>query len=256
MYRLDGRKAIITGAAHGIGRGIAERLLAEGCDVGIFDRDLEAAQATAKALGKPGRKVAVAGGDVSVKADVDKGMAQLMGELGPVDILINNAGICRIGKLLDMAECDWNETFGINVNGLFHATRAVVPQMVARRRGAVVNLASWMGKSGADSYGAYCASKFAVVGLTQTLALELGEHGVRVNAVGPGLIVDTKMRDESEAMRRAQGLPTAADRAKSIPLRRPGYPRDIANAVVFLASDEADYITGETVSITGGLWND
>jgi len=256
MYRLDGRKAIVTGAAHGIGRGIAERLVAEGCDVGIFDRDLETAQATAKAIAKPERKVAVVSGDVSVKTDVDTGMAALMGELGPIDILVNNAGICRIGKLLDMAESDWNETFGINVNGLFYATRAVVPQMVARRRGAVINLASWMGKSGADSYGAYCASKFAVVGLTQTLALELGAHGVRVNAVGPGLIVDTKMRDESEAMRRAQGLPTAVDRAKSIPLRRPGYPRDVANAVVFLASEEADYITGETVSITGGLWND
>lgn len=256
MYGLDGRKAIVTGAAHGIGRAIAERLVAEGCDVGVFDCDLEAAQGAAKAIAKPGRKVVVAAGDVSVKADVDEGVGSLLAELGTVDILVNNAGICRIGKVLEMTDRDWNDTFGINVNGLFHVSRAVMPQMIARGRGSVVNLASWMGKSGAASYGAYCASKFAVVALTQTLALEVGEHGVRVNAVAPGLIVDTKMRDDSELKRRAQGLPTAEDRATSIPLRRAGLPRDIAQAVVFLASDEADYITGETVSITGGLWND
>jgi NAD(P)-dependent dehydrogenase (short-subunit alcohol dehydrogenase family) len=106
------------------------------------------------------------------------------------------------------------------------------------------------------SYSAYCASKFAIVGITQSLATELGEHGVRVNAVGPGLIVDTKMRDESEIKRKAEGLPDAYERAQAIPLRRPGFPDDIAKAVAFLSSDEADYITGETISITGGLWND
>lgn len=256
MYGLDGRNAIVTGAAHGIGRAIAERFLAEGCNVGILDNDLEAAQAAAKAIAKPGRKVVVAAADVSVKADVDKGVGALLAELGTVDILVNNAGICRIGKVLEMSDRDWNDTFGINVNGLFHLSRVVMPQMIARGRGSVVNLASWMGKSGAANYGAYCASKFAVVALTQTLALEVGEHGVRVNAVAPGLIVDTKMRDDSELKRRAQGLSTAEDRAKSIPLRRAGLPRDIAQTVAFLASDEASYITGETVSITGGLWND
>jgi NAD(P)-dependent dehydrogenase (short-subunit alcohol dehydrogenase family) len=256
MYGLEGRKAIVTGAAHGIGRAIAERFVAEGCDVGIFDCDAEAAKAASKAIAKAGRRVFVATGDVSVKADIDRGMTALMNDLGPVDILVNNAGICRIGKVLEMTERDWNDTFGINVDGLFHACRAVMPQMVARRRGSVVNLASWMGKSGAASYGAYCASKFAVVALTQALALEVGEHGIRVNAVAPGLIVETKMRDDSEVKRRAQGLPTAEDRAKEIPLRRAGVPQDIAKTVAFLASDEAGYITGETVSITGGLWND
>ena len=169
---------------------------------------------------------------------------------------MNNAGICRIGKLLEMEEADWRATFGINVDGLFHVTRKVVPGMVDRRSGAVVNLASWMGKSGVAAYGAYCASKFAVVSLTQSLACEIGEHGVRVNAVAPGLIVRTKMRDESEGLRREQGLPTAEDRAQAIPLRRPGWPEDVAKAVCFLASDEAEYITGETISVTGGLWND
>ncbi|HEX7076742.1 MAG TPA: SDR family NAD(P)-dependent oxidoreductase [Hyphomicrobiaceae bacterium] len=256
MYGLEGRKAIVTGAAQGIGRAIAERLVAEGCDVGIFDRDAEGARATADALRTGTRRIAVASGDVSVKADVERGMAFLKAELGPIDILVNNAGICPIGKLLEMPEEQWHATFGVNVNGLFYISRAVVPDMIARRRGAVINLASWMGKSGVASYGAYCASKFAIVALTQTLAVEIGEHGVRVNAVAPGLIVETRMREESEVHRRAMGLSTAEDRAKTIPLRRAGLPRDIANAVAFLASDEADYITGETISVTGGSWND
>ena len=113
-----------------------------------------------------------------------------------------------------------------------------------------------MGKSGAKAYGAYCASKFAIVALTQTLALELGEHGVRVNAVAPGLVVQTRMREESEEERRREGLPLTEERAKSIPLRRAAVPEDIAKAVAFLASDQAAYITGETLSVTGGIWND
>ena len=255
MYGLNGRTAIVTGAAHGIGRGIAARLLDEGCVVGILDVDLAAAEETARALSSKGRLVA-ARGDVSAKASVQAGLGELIRELGDIDILVNNAGICRVGKLLETSDEDWKATFGINLDGVFHVTRDVAPRMVARGKGSIVNLASWMGKSGVAAYGAYCASKFAIVALTQTLACELGEHGVRVNAVGPGLIVDTKMRDESEIKRKAEGLPSAYERAQSIPLRRPGIPEDIAKAVAFLASDEASYITGETISVTGGLWND
>lgn len=255
MYGLEGRKAIVTGAAQGIGRAIADRLVLEGCDVGIFDRDADMARRMAETLARPNRKVISVSGDVSVKEDVEKGIGALMADLGAIDILVNNAGICPIGKLLEMPERDWHSAFGVNVDGLFHVSRVVVPGMIARQRGVVVNLASWMGKSGIANYGAYCATKFAIVALTQALAAEVGEHGVRVNAVAPGLIVETRMREESELDRRAQGLPLAAERAKTIPLRRAGLPVDIARAVAFLASDEADYITGETVNVTGGLWN-
>lgn len=256
MYGLEGRKAIVTGAAHGIGRAIAARLVAEGCDVGILDSDLEAARATAASIAKDGRNIAVAPGSVASKPEVETGISALEAELGAIDILINNAGILRIGKMLEMSETDWNDTFRVNVGGLFHVSRAVVPGMIARGSGAVVNLASWMGKSGVGSYSAYCASKFAVVALTQALAIEVGDHGVRVNAIAPGLVVQTKMRDEAEIDRRAQGLETAEDRAKAIPLRRAGLPEDIAKAAAFLCSDQAAYITGETLSVTGGLWND
>jgi NAD(P)-dependent dehydrogenase (short-subunit alcohol dehydrogenase family) len=256
MYGLQGKKAIVTGAAHGIGKAIAARLAAEGCEVGIFDLDKAAAEATGGAIIASGGKAFVASGDVSSKPDVVAGVAALTKALGQVDILVNNAGICKVGKILETSEEDWYATFGINVNGMFHMIRQVAPGMMQRRSGAVVNLASWMGKSGVAAYGAYCASKFAVVSLTQSLACEIGEHGVRVNAVAPGLIVDTKMRDESEMKRAQEGLPASAERAKSIPMRRAGLPVDVANAVLFLASDQAAYITGETISVTGGIWND
>jgi 2-hydroxycyclohexanecarboxyl-CoA dehydrogenase len=157
--------------------------------------------------------------------------------------------------LLDMDEADWRALFAVNVDGVFHVSRAIVPHMVERGQGAVVNLSSWMGKSGHPGYGAYCATKFAIIGLTQSLALELGPKGVRANAVAPGLIINTVMRDEAENYMKERGMPVAADRAKSIPLRRSGTPQDIANTVAFLASDEASYMTGEVVNVTGGLWN-
>ena len=170
--------------------------------MGILDVDREAARAAAGAIASSGRKAEFAVGDVSSKDSVAESVGSLMAALGRVDILVNNAGICRIGKMLEMSDGDWRATFGINVDGLFNVSRLVVPGMVERRSGSVVNIASWMGKSAVPAYGAYCASKFAVVALTQTLAGEVGEYGVRVNAVAPGLIVDTKMRDESEAERR------------------------------------------------------
>jgi NAD(P)-dependent dehydrogenase (short-subunit alcohol dehydrogenase family) len=126
--------------------------------------------------------------------------------------------------------------------------------MVERGFGRVVNMASWMGKRAAPLYGGYAASKFALIGLTQALALEVAGTGVTVNAVCPGLIVDTEMRRQSEAILEAHGLPLAAERAKSIPLQRAGYPTDVANLTAFLASDQSAYMTGEAINVAGGLW--
>ena len=256
MYGLQGKRAIVTGARNGIGRSIATRLAKEGCSIGIFDIDVKAADETMRHIRAQGSNCHSAIGDVSNKASVSAGMTELVSALGGIDILVNNAGICRIGKILDMTDLDWEQTFGINVDGVYHVTRSLVPLMVRQKSGAVINISSWMGKSGVHSYGAYCASKFAIIALTQALACEVGEEGVRVNAVAPGLILETRMREESEKDRAAQGLTLAADRVKSIPARRAGAPEDIAKTVAFLASNEASYITGETISVTGGSWND
>ena len=255
MTAMNGKKAIITGAAHGIGRAIALTLAERGFEIGMLEIDGDAAQKTIKEIEHFGRKVYVEVCDVTQGSQVKKASEKILTAMGHCDILVNNAGICRMGELLDMDEADWRALFAVNVDGVFHVTRAIVPSMVERGQGAVVNLSSWMGKSGHPGYGAYCATKFAIIGLTQSLALELGPKGVRVNAVAPGLIINTVMRDEAENYMKERGMPVAADRAKNIPLRRSGTPQDIANAVAFLASDDASYMTGEVVNVTGGLWN-
>jgi NAD(P)-dependent dehydrogenase (short-subunit alcohol dehydrogenase family) len=252
MEGLAGKRALVTGGGSGIGRSIALKLAREGCDIALIDIDEPAADAVAGEIRALGRQAAATRGDVSSVASVRAAVADLAG--APFDILVNNAGIARLGALLTMPEKDWRETFAVNVDGTFNVSRAVVPGMVERRRGAVVNLASWLGRRGMPPFGAYAASKFAVVAFTQTLALEVAASGVRVNAVCPGLIVDTRMREALEREADRAGLPRAAERAKTIPLGRAGTPEDVARIVAFLASDEAGYVTGAAYDVTGGLW--
>ncbi|MBO1077221.1 SDR family NAD(P)-dependent oxidoreductase [Roseomonas marmotae] len=254
MYGLQGRVAIVTGAGSGIGRAIALRMAREGCGVGIFDRDEAGARETAALVRGEGVPAAIAIGGVEQRQEVERGMAALTAELGEVGILVNNAGILRTAPFLDTSAATWRDTLAVNLDGVFHVCQAVLPQMVARQRGVIVNMSSWTGKKGVPNHSAYSASKFAVIGLTQSIAGEMAAHGIRVNAICPGIIVDTQMRVEAEELNRRQGLPDVEERAKSIPLRRPGYPADIARVVAFLASDEADYMTGQAVNITGGLW--
>jgi len=251
--RLTDRVALITGGGAGIGRAIALKLAREGCDVAILDLDETGAEATAEQVRALGLRAAVATGDVASASSVRDAVGALEREIGAFDVLVNNAGIARLGPLLTMSEKDWEDTFAINVTGTFHVTRAVVPGMVERRRGSVINLSSWLGRRGHPSFGAYAASKFAIVGFTQTLALEVAPH-VRVNAVGPGLIVGTPMRSVIDDASVRDGLPRAEERAKSIPLARAGTPEDVANLIAFLASDEAAYITGGFYDVTGGSW--
>lgn len=254
MYDLRGKAAIITGGGNGIGRAIGLRLADEGTNIGIFDIDEGAAEKTAADIRAKGVRAHVVKGDVTRKNDIEHGITVLIQRLGTIDILVNNAGILRVGSLLAMSDEDWTSSFQVNVDSVFWASRFVIPRMIERKSGCVINLASWLGKKGIANYGAYCATKFAVVGLTQAMAAELAEHGIRVNALAPGLIVDTKMREESEAMHRAQGLPLAAERINTIPLRRLGYPDDVARVAAFLVSKEADYMTGQTINVSGGLW--
>lgn len=254
MYGLTGRTAIVTGGAGGIGRAVALRLAKEGCDVGVFDLGAEGAARVAAEVEAAGRRAASASGDVSDRVSVDAGMGSLMDVLGTPDILVNSAGILRVGKMLEQSYEDFNAQFRVNVDGTFHVCQSVVPAMVVNGRGAVVNMASWLGKHGMGYYSGYCATKFAVIGMTQTLALELASTGVRVNCVCPGPIADTKMRDDAEEIHRRIGFPSAEERTASIPLGRLGTPEDVARVTCFLASDEADYMTGQAVNVTGGLW--
>lgn len=254
MYSLDGRIALVTGGAAGIGRRIATRLAEEGCDVAIFDLDGSGAEATAEEIRAAGRRALALAVDVSSHEEVAQAVARTRRELGPVDIAVNNAAITLVGKVVDMDAELWRKVFAINTDSVFHVAKAVLPDMLERRAGRIVNVASWFGKIGKPSYAAYSASKAAVIGFTQALAAEVAPLGVNVNAVCPGSIVGTRMRDDADRMSREQGLPTAKEREHLIPVGRVGLPDDIARVVAFLASDESAYMTGQAINVTGGLW--
>jgi len=254
MDDLNGRIAIVTGAGTGIGRAIALRLAEAGADVGLFDLDEASAHATRDQIRAIGRRATVTVGNVAERGDVLGAAAAMEHELGPINILVNNVGILRTCPFLEQSIEDWHRVFATNLDGVFHFSQAVLPGMVARCGGCIINMSSWTGKKGVANHAAYGATKAAILNLTQSLAEEFGQSRIRVNAVCPGIIVDTKMREVAEDLNRAQGLPDVATRTKALPLRRPGYPSEIADVVAFLASDRAAYITGEAVNITGGLW--
>jgi 3-oxoacyl-[acyl-carrier protein] reductase len=242
---LQGKVAIVTGGAQGIGRAIAEGLAEDGADIAVADLDPGRSQETVSAIQKLGRRA------LSVKVNVSdwndaKAMAdQVMQEWGRIDILVNNAGITRDGLLLRMKEEDWNLVLQVNLNGTFHCTKAVLLPMTKQRFGRIVNIASIVGAMGNVGQANYAASKAAVIGFTKTAAREYASRAVTVNAVAPGFI-DTAM---------TQGLsPEVKDALqKQIPLGRLGLPSDIAAAVRFLVSDAASYITGQVLHVNGGM---
>jgi NAD(P)-dependent dehydrogenase (short-subunit alcohol dehydrogenase family) len=248
--------ALVTGAGAGIGRAVATRLAVDGFDLALLDRDREALGVTESLVRALGRTAVPVVADVGSSDDVQAAVSKSLAAFGHLDVLVNNAGILSTGAFLDFTFQQWNDCLGVNLNGTFNCCKAVLPSMVANRRGAIVNMASWTGKRGVANHCAYGASKAAILNLTQCLAEEFGHHGIRINAVCPGIIVETGMRDEAERLNRAQGLPSVDERSARLPLRRPGYPREIADAVAFLVSEAAAYITGESLNVSGGLWMD
>ena len=251
MYALGGRVGLVTGGGGGIGRAIALRLAREGMRIAVLDRDGEAAQRVAAEL--DGLAVTA---DVTAADEVGRAVDAVLARYGQIDVLVNNAGICWTGPALDMPLETLRAMLRVNVEGVFIVSRAVLPHMIARRSGAVVNLASWAGKTGNAYFAGYSASKFAVIGLTQALAREMAPHGVRVNAICPGIVVDTAMRTALEAQQRQYGLPQTSEREKLVPLGRVSVPDDVARVAAFLASDEAAYMTGESINLSGGLLMD
>lgn len=254
MYNLVGKTALVTGAGSGIGRAIARRLAEEGCDIAILDIDREGAEEVAGLVRDAGRRAVAEVADVSDLEQVETGIVACKDALGKIDILVNNAGIIRVSTLVEMSPADWRDIFRVNVDGVFHCCKVVLPQMIERKYGRVINIASWAGKSGQPYLSAYCASKFAVIGATQSLAREMAPHNITVNAICPGIVIETAMRERLEEESRKLGLASAAERESNIPLGRLALPDDVAAVAAFLASEEAAYMTGQAINATGGLW--
>ena len=242
---LEGKTAIVTGSAQGIGRAIAETLAKHGADVVVADLDPGRSKEAVDAIVKLGRKALNVKVNVADWNDVKGMIDHVLKEWGKIDILVNNAGITRDGLLLRMKEEDWNLVLQVNLNGTFHCTKAVLQPMTKQRYGRIVNIASIVGAMGNPGQANYAASKAAVIGFTKTVAREYASRLVTVNAVAPGFI-DTAM---------TQGLPAEVKETlqKQIPLGRLGQPSDIAEAVRFLVSDEAGYITGQVLHVNGGM---
>lgn len=252
--RLNEQVAIVTGAGRGIGREIALRLAQEGAHIVIADVNLDEANEVARVVETKGRQVLTIRTDVSYAADVDNLVRITLDRFETIDILVNNAGIFQavpIGQPVSgVSETEWDRMMAVNLKGVFLCSKAVTQVMKQRKSGKVVNIASLAGKLGGIVSGAnYAVSKAGVICLTMCLAKECGPYGVRVNAITPGQI-DSPMTDVVLQYR------TRAEVEASIPLRRLGQPEDIAKAVVFLVSDEADYLTGEILDVNGGMFMD
>jgi len=242
---LEGKVAIVTGAAQGIGRAIAETLARHGADIVVADLDPGRSQDTVEAVRKLGRRALNVKVNVADWDDVKSMTDQVLKDWGKIDILVNNAGVTRDGLLVRMKEEDWNLVLQVNLNGTFHCTKAVLQAMSKQRSGRIVNIASIVGAIGNAGQANYAASKAAVIGLTKTVAREYASRMITVNAVSPGFI-DTAM---------THGLPPEVKETlqKQIPLGRLGQPSDVAEAVRFLVSEEAGYITGQVLHVNGGM---
>jgi sorbitol-6-phosphate 2-dehydrogenase len=249
---LHGEVAIITGAASGIGRGIAERFCREGARVAVVDIDDKKAQQAATALGTSAIAVAA---DVSSRTSVEEMVEAVQRRFGPITILVNGAGVSEVLPFLELKEAVWQRHLDINLTGAFLCSQAVLKSMVPRRRGRIINISSQSGKQGNSQYQAYCASKFGLIGLTQSLAMEFAAHGITVNAICPG-IVFTPLWEAmlpAYAEKRHMAPEQVAEYLVSrIPLGRLCTPEDVAGVAVFLASADGGYLTGQALNVNGG----
>ncbi len=243
---LSDKVAIVTGASRGIGRVIALALAGQGAKVVASARNAEALDnLTAEIKAQGGEAVAVVG-DVALDADANNLIGQAVATYGKVDILVNNAGITRDGLLLRMKSEDWDAVLNTNLKGAFLCTRAVAKVMSKQRSGRIINMSSVVGDMGNAGQANYCASKAGLLGLTKSVARELARRNVTVNAVTPGFIVTDMTEDMTDKAREAM--------TAQIPLGRLGESEDVANAVLFLASDQSSYITGQVLGVNGGMY--
>jgi meso-butanediol dehydrogenase / (S,S)-butanediol dehydrogenase / diacetyl reductase len=251
---LNGRRAFVTGGAHGIGRAIAQALAGNGVKVAIADIDGEAARRTVQEIGAGSVAVEV---DVRERASVERAFGEALKHLGGCDILIANAGVSTMRRALDLSDEDWDFNFAVNARGMFLTNQIAARHFVAQGAGCIVNTASLAAKVGAPLLAHYSASKFAVLGWTQALARELAPTGIRVNAVCPGFVKTGMQAREIEwesSLRDVSSQRVIDDYVAQTPLGRLEEPEDVADVVVFLCSDRARFMTGQGINVTGGVY--
>ena len=245
MASLDGRIAIVTGAARGIGQAIAVKLASEGADVALCDMEKDWLAETVSLITATERRVECFAVDVSHGAAVQTAVDQIIEKFGKIDILVNNAGITRDNLLIRMSEQDWDTVLQVNLKGAFLFTKAVARPMIKQRSGAIVNVASIVGLIGNAGQCNYAASKAGLIALTKSVAKELASRNIRANAVAPGFIKTQMTEKLSQDIRKKM--------LEAIPLKRFGLPEEVANVVLFLASDAAAYVTGQFLTVCGGM---
>ncbi len=250
MGRLDGRVAFVTGAGRGIGAATALRMAEEGARVALADVDTEGCQQVAAELSKIGSEGLVLRCDVTDSAIVQEAVDKTASHFGRLDILVNNAGVVRDNLLFKMPEDDWETVMNVHLKGAFLCSRAAQKYMVQQKYGRIVSLSSTaaLGNRGQANYS---SAKAGLQGLTRTLAIELGPFGITVNAVGPGFI-DTEMTRSTARRRGLDPDAVIAEASKVIPVRRVGQPRDVANVICFLCSEEASFVNGQVIYVAGG----
>lgn len=246
MKLLEGKVALITGAARGIGKALALRFAAEGATIAFsdlkYDENMEATEKEIQALGVQAKGFA---SNAASLADSEKLAEDVVAHFGRIDILVNNAGITRDNLLMRMTEQDWDLVINVNLKSAFNLTKAVQRTMIKQRSGAIINMSSVVGVNGNAGQSNYSASKAGMIGFTKSMAQELGSRNVRCNAIAPGFI-ETEMTHKLPDDVRTQWIST-------IPLRRSGKPEDVADVAVFLASDLSAYVTGQVISVCGGM---
>ena len=249
---LKDRVAIITGAASGIGKAIAKSYVEKGVRVAIADINLPAAQKAALEIGSTTLAVIV---DVKERDSVEAMVSEVEKTLGSPTILVNNAGISSVSPFLDCTEETWDRTIDINLKGTFNCCQAVIRRMQPNKTGSIINISSQSGKSGNSQYAAYCASKFGIIGLTQSLAIEFAKEGIRANAICPGVVMTPLWDDMMADYAKKRNLTPEQVKPyleSKIPMGKLCSEQDVANMALFLASDESKYITGQSLNVSGG----